>query len=121
MYKLAVFERHGLLPIVPIVFVAKLNFIILQADNALITNRDSMGVSGKIADDAVGSVETVFAIYHPVFLHQGIEHFIDLIFVSDATEFPLACTVSQCTDQVASVKSSKGQSLIRYLLYSPQL
>jgi hypothetical protein len=63
----AVIERHGLLPIVPIVFLAKLNCIIL---------------------------------------HQGIEYFIDFIFVSDATEFPLAWTVSQCTDQVALVVRS---------------
>jgi hypothetical protein len=101
--KLTVMQRHDLLSIISIVLIVEPDFVVLNVDDALIANRYSMRVSGQIADDAVGSFLAAFAVHHPVFLHQGIKDFIDLIFVGHTTELTLGGTLAQCTDEVAPV------------------
>ena len=67
--KLTVIQRHDLLPEIPIVFVAESNLILLDVDQVLIADRDSVCVSGEISDHTIGAVQAVTAIHAPVFLH----------------------------------------------------
>ncbi len=101
--KLTDLQRHDLLPVIAVVFIAEPDLIVTHVDQALVADGDTMGVSGEIADDAVSSIQTVLAIHHPVFLHQGVEHLVDLIVVGDTTKLSFGGAVSQCADQTAPV------------------
>ena len=46
--KLAVMQGHDLRLIVPVIFVAKSNLILVDVDEALITNRNTMRVTREI-------------------------------------------------------------------------
>ena len=67
--KFTIMQWHDLLPVIPIVFVAESNLILLDVDKSLIADRDSVRVSGEITDDTICAVQAVSAIYDPVFLH----------------------------------------------------
>ena len=67
--KLTVMQGHDLVLTIPVVFVMEPYLILVDVDNTLITDRDTMRITCEITDDAVGSVQAVFAVHPPVFLH----------------------------------------------------
>ena len=101
--KLAVMQRHDLGLIIPIVFIAEADSILVDVDNALIADRDTMRITREIAYDAVGAIQAVLAIHHPVFLHQLVKHDIDFARMSHSTEIVLIDGTSQCTDHITAI------------------
>ncbi len=67
--KLVGFERHGLLPVmVCIISPEEGNLAVLEGEEAVITDRDPMGISAEVLKDALGAVEGGFAIDDPFFM-----------------------------------------------------
>jgi len=101
--KLVAIQGHNLQLVVPVVFIAELNLIFVDADNTLIGDGNAMSITGEISDHAVGSIDTRLAIHDPIFLHQLIQHAIDFIAVGDTLELTFICTGAKRTDQVATI------------------
>ena len=101
--KLAAIQSHNLRLVLPVVFVAELNLIFVDADNTVIGDGNAMGITSEITDYAVGAIQTMLALHDPVFLHQLVQHAIDFIVVSDTLKLTFICTGAQRTDQVATI------------------
>lgn len=59
-------QRHELVPVIPVVFVVEPDLVVLDVDNALVADRDAMGVSSQIADNAVCLCQAIATVYHPL-------------------------------------------------------
>ena len=67
--KLVGLEGHGLLTVmVGIIAPQEGNLAVLEGEDAVITDRDPMGISGEVLQDAVGAIEGRFAIDDPLIL-----------------------------------------------------
>ena len=84
--KLVTMQRHDFRLVVFVVFIAEPDLIFLQVDESLVTDRNPVAITCEVCDDAIGMIEAMFAIHHPVFLHQLVEYPIDFIGIGDATE-----------------------------------
>jgi len=70
--KLVGLEGHGLLTVmVGIIAPEEGNLSVLGVEDAVITDRDPMGISGEVLQDAVGAIEGGFAIDGPLILVEA--------------------------------------------------
>ena len=71
-------ERHGLFTvIVCIISPEKRDIAILVGKDAIIADRDSVGISAEVIQDPLGAIEGRFAIDNPILLielfHEGLK------------------------------------------------
>lgn len=67
--KLVGFEGHGLLTVmVGIIPPEERDLAVLDGEDAVITDRDPMGISAEVLQDPVGAIEGGFAIDDPLFM-----------------------------------------------------
>jgi hypothetical protein len=74
------FEGHGLLTVlVGIIPPEEGNFVVLEGEDAVITDGDPMGISAEVLKDPFGAIEGGFAIDDPLFVvkvpQEGLEVF----------------------------------------------
>ena len=71
--KLAALQGKDFVLVIPVVFVTEAHLTLIHIDNAPLTDSDFMTVAGQIPNHTVGMVQAVFAINHPIALHQLIQ------------------------------------------------
>jgi hypothetical protein len=79
---------------------------VTQSQAALVDAQDTgaghgvtVCVAGQVVNDAVGLVQAVFGIDHPVLRHQPLEHLVDLAGVGDPRELTRLGTLTRRDDQ----------------------
>ncbi len=106
--KFTCLQCHQLLPVIPVVFVPELYLVVLDVNDALIADRDTMCITRQVPYNGVCLVQAVSAIDYPLFLHQGIEHCVYFTGFCDAMELTVVRTAPQGCDQIASVVARQG-------------
>ena len=72
--KLEGVEAHGSLnALVRVVLVAESDHAVVEGDQPLIGDGDTMGVSGEVLEHLLGTTERGLGVNHPVFVSKGLE------------------------------------------------
>ena len=77
--KFCAMELHDAELIFTVIFITERYLFIFYTDKALIADCNTMTIASQLSNNTICVVEAMFAIHHPVFLHELFKHTIDLI------------------------------------------
>jgi hypothetical protein len=87
-YELLAIQPLGLQSgMIPIVLIAERDSVILHRQQTPITDGDSVSVVSQIIHYALGQVQAVSGVDHPLVLHQAVEHTINLTAAGHSVQF----------------------------------
>ena len=84
-----------------VVLVAQSHAGLVDAQDTGVGDGDAVGVAGQVVDDAVGVVQAVYGIDHPVLRHQLVKQHVDLAGPGDPRELSRLGALTERTDQGA--------------------
>jgi hypothetical protein len=85
--KLVGLEGHGLLTVmVGIIPTSEGNIAVLDGEDAVITDRDPMGISAQVLKDPLGAIEGWFAIDDPLIMVEMPQEGLEISWIFEMTE-----------------------------------
>jgi len=72
---------------IPVILIAERDPVILHRQQTPITDGDSVSVASQIIHYALGLVQAVSGVDHPLLLHQAVEHTINLTAAGHPVQF----------------------------------
>jgi hypothetical protein len=103
--ELAGLERHGLLAVmVCIIPPSEGNIAFLDGEDAVITDRDPVGISAEVLKDAPGAIEGWFAIDDPLFLVELSSEGFEVAGIREMTDTALEYKIPRFEAKFEEVK-----------------